>query len=106
MFHPVTYDFTPPLVGCIPPPATTTSDPCLLRFSPAPSRLRSSRSHESLLSGHSMVSSTELGAGEVTIKPLHSSILGQEHCIQISSPSGTRYYSCRSADERDRWIHR
>ncbi|XP_043231372.1 ras GTPase-activating protein nGAP-like isoform X1 [Amphibalanus amphitrite] len=72
---------------------------------PAPSRLRSSRSHESLLSGHSMVSSTELGAGEVTIKPLHSSILGQEHCIQISSPSGTRYYSCRSADERDRWIH-
>ncbi|XP_043190408.1 ras GTPase-activating protein nGAP-like isoform X2 [Amphibalanus amphitrite] len=72
---------------------------------PAPSRLRSSRSHESLLSGHSMVSSTELGAGEVVIKPLHSSILGQEHCIQISSPSGTRYYSCRTAEERDRWIH-
>ena len=25
-------------------------------------------------------------------------------CVQISSPAGTRYYSCRSAEERDKWV--
>nr|XP_045583264.1 uncharacterized protein LOC123746068 isoform X2 [Procambarus clarkii] len=67
-------------------------------------RLRSSRSHESLLSSHNMMNTLDLAAGEVTIKPLHASVLGQEHCFQVTSPTGTRYFSCRTADERDRWV--
>ncbi|XP_042227710.1 ras GTPase-activating protein nGAP-like isoform X2 [Homarus americanus] len=67
-------------------------------------RLRSSRSHESLLSSHNMMNTLDLAAGEVTIKPLHASILGQEHCFQVTSPTGIRYFSCRTADERDRWV--
>merc|ERR1711874_232667 len=68
------------------------------------SRLRSSRSHESLLASHNMGNTLDLAAGEVTIKPLHSSILGQDHCFQVTSPTGTRYFSCRTAEERDRWV--
>ncbi|CAL4059720.1 unnamed protein product, partial [Meganyctiphanes norvegica] len=68
------------------------------------SRLRSSRSHESLLASHNMMNTLDLAAGEVTIKPLHSSILGQDHCFQVTSPTGTRYFSCRTAEERDRWV--
>ncbi|KAK7086908.1 Disabled 2-interacting protein, partial [Halocaridina rubra] len=78
------------------------SDP--LTLGSATARLRSSRSHESLLSSHNMMHTLDLAAGEVTIKPLHASILGQEHCFQVTSPTGTRYFSCRTADERDRWV--
>ncbi|XP_064092568.1 uncharacterized protein LOC135205657 isoform X4 [Macrobrachium nipponense] len=78
------------------------SDP--LSLGSATARLRSSRSHESLLSSHNMMNTLDLAAGEVTIKPLHASILGQEHCFQVTSPTGTRYFSCRTADERDRWV--
>lgn len=78
------------------------SDPLSLGTSAA--RLRSSRSHESLLSSHNMMNTLDLAAGEVTIKPLHPSILGQEHCFQVTSPTSTRYFSCRSADEMDRWV--
>ncbi|CAL4064864.1 unnamed protein product [Meganyctiphanes norvegica] len=66
-------------------------------------RLRSARSHESLLSSQVM-DNLNVTAGEVNINPLHSSILGQEHCFQVTSPTGTRYFSCRTADERDRWV--
>ncbi|KAJ9574048.1 hypothetical protein L9F63_008574, partial [Diploptera punctata] len=73
---------------------------------PVPPRLRTSRSHESLLSGQSVMQTLDLGVGGVEIKPLHPSVLGREHCFQVTLPAGSpRYFSCRSADERDKWVH-
>nr|CAD7196683.1 unnamed protein product [Timema douglasi] len=73
---------------------------------PVPPRLRTSRSHESLLSGQSVMQTLDLGSGGVEIKPLHPSVLGREHCFQVTLPTGNpRYFSCRSADERDKWVH-
>uniref|UniRef100_T1IJS3 Serine/threonine-protein phosphatase 1 regulatory subunit 10 n=1 Tax=Strigamia maritima TaxID=126957 RepID=T1IJS3_STRMM len=70
-----------------------------------PARIRASRSHESLLqSSQNVLHTVDLSRGEIEIKALHSSILGQDNCFQVTSPAGTRYYSCRSAEERDRWI--
>ncbi|OXA58440.1 ras GTPase-activating protein nGAP isoform X3 [Folsomia candida] len=79
-----------------------------------PSRLRTSRSHESLLAwtNHSvsnlvnngMMSTIELAGGNVTIRPLHPSVLGQDFAFQISAPVGSKYYLCSSAAERDAWV--
>ncbi|KAG8228210.1 hypothetical protein J437_LFUL004335 [Ladona fulva] len=94
-------------------------------------RLRSSRSHESLLSGHShnsmlMMHTFDLGLGLITssatgsntngqvpssgvdIKPLHSSVLGRDHCFQVTlpgAPNSPKYFSCGSAEERDKWVY-
>jgi len=72
-------------------------------------RLRTSRSHESLLSGQSqsIMQSLDLSSGGVEIKPLHTSVLGRENCFQVTLPAGnTRYFSCRTAEERDKWVYR
>lgn len=68
------------------------------------SRMRTSRSHESLLVTSSAMHSIDLTAADVEIKPLHSSILGQDHCFQVSTSNGSKYYSCRTAQERQKWI--
>ncbi|KAK2149018.1 hypothetical protein LSH36_471g02009 [Paralvinella palmiformis] len=69
-------------------------------------RIRASRSHESLLQITTPTSmhSIDLSAQDIEIKPLHSSILGQEHCFQVSTSNGSKFYSCRSAEERQKWI--
>ncbi|ELT88294.1 hypothetical protein CAPTEDRAFT_225557 [Capitella teleta] len=67
-------------------------------------RMRASRSHESLLMSPSSMHAIDLSAAELEIKPLHGSILGQDHCFQVSTANGSKYYSCRSAEERQRWI--
>lgn len=72
-------------------------------------RLRTSRSHESLLSGQSqsIMQSLDLSSGGVEIKPLHPSVLGRENCFQVTLPAGnTRYFSCRTTEERDKWVYR
>lgn len=71
-----------------------------------PSRLRTSRSHESLLqSSPSSLATLDLSHGDVHVAPLHSSLLGQDHCFQMISSGGTRFYTCRTKEERDRWLY-
>ncbi|XP_053601320.1 ras GTPase-activating protein raskol isoform X3 [Plodia interpunctella] len=70
--------------------------------------LRTSRSHESLLSAHSpAVSTMDLGPpNQVEIRALHSSVLGRAHCFALSAENRPpRYFACASRKERDRWIY-
>ncbi|XP_067637261.1 ras GTPase-activating protein raskol isoform X2 [Eurosta solidaginis] len=69
--------------------------------------LRGSRSHESLLSSHAVMSSIDLSCtGAVGVAPVHQSVLGRRHCFQVrGGPRGERYYSCGSRQERDLWIY-
>lgn len=73
----------------------------------AGSGMRGSRSHESLLSSHAVMSTIDLsGANAVSVAAVHQSVLGRRHCFQVrGGPRGERYYSCGSRQERDLWIY-
>jgi RAS protein activator-like 2 len=51
------------------------------------------------------MSTLDLAGGNVTIRPLHTSVLGQDFAFQISTPVGSKYYLCSSAAERDSWVY-
>ena len=53
-----------------------------------------------------MVERLQLNAEDITIQPVHPSIIGQDTWFQITYTSSgtTRYFSCQSSKERDEWI--
>ena len=54
----------------------------------------------------SLVERLQLNAEDITIQPVHPSIIGQDTWFQITYTSSgtTRYFSCQSSKERDEWI--
>lgn len=70
------------------------------------SRIRSSRSHESLLTSSVTMHSIDLTSQDIDVKPLHNSVLGKEHCFQVATSHGSKYISCRTSEERQKWLGR
>jgi len=63
-------------------------------------------SYELIRSIQSLVERLNLAGEEVTIQPVHPSIMGQDNWFSITytQSATTRYFSCQNPRERDEWI--
>ncbi|PVD22436.1 hypothetical protein C0Q70_18248 [Pomacea canaliculata] len=68
------------------------------------SRIRTSRSHESLLSNPCAMQAVDLTSREAEVKAVHPSVLSQDHCFHVNTTHGSKYISCRTAEECDKWL--
>ncbi|XP_058717745.1 RAS protein activator like-3 isoform X3 [Poecile atricapillus] len=59
-----------------------------------------SASRESLLPPPEL----DLTGDNVTVRPVHGSVVGERFCFQVITPEGSRSFGCSSLAERDRWI--
>uniref|UniRef100_A0A8C6UWH9 RAS protein activator like 2 n=1 Tax=Neogobius melanostomus TaxID=47308 RepID=A0A8C6UWH9_9GOBI len=63
------------------------------------------RVKEESVSPAGAVESLDLGPEQdVTVKPLHSSLLGHDFCFEVTYSGGSKCFSCSSASERDKWM--
>ncbi|XP_039572758.1 RAS protein activator like-3-like [Passer montanus] len=46
----------------------------------------------------------DLTGDNVTVRPVHGSVVGERFCFQVITPEGSRSFGCASLAERDRWI--
>jgi len=66
----------------------------------------SRQSYELIRSTQSLVDRLNLDTEDITIQPVHPSIMGQDNwfAITYNSSNTTRYFSCQNSRERDEWI--
>ncbi|XP_064460190.1 disabled homolog 2-interacting protein-like isoform X2 [Ornithodoros turicata] len=70
-------------------------------------RLRASRSHESLLLGCAGEQQERVSLEGARVSPVHPSLAGKDHCFQVDPVSGPKYlYCCRTGHEYRSWMHR
>ncbi|XP_022786888.1 disabled homolog 2-interacting protein-like isoform X2 [Stylophora pistillata] len=86
-------------------PGTNNSDSGFSSLSPP--TIPRWRSQETLDSKMKTTSSESVDlsiSGHVTVRPIHPSILSRQHCFQVTTPHETKYFSCRSSQELEKWV--
>jgi len=69
-------------------------------------QVRTSHSHESLCPSPppSGLHSIDLSSKDVFVRALHFTVLEHGHCFQVATGNGSKYYYCRTDDDRQTWL--
>jgi len=68
-------------------------------------QVRTSVSHESLCpSPPSGLHSIDVSSKDVSVRALHFSVLDHGHCFQVATGNGSKYYCCRTDEDRQTWL--